>query len=115
MLDTQSEQGWRTELAPLPSSYPRDFTGSTQRGREDDSIVDRAGGTGRRSTILADLWRIFEEMKAVDPNVTDREVVNAYQSEHPRRPRVTTKTLRALRYRRRVCEKKQLATAVTSR
>ena len=111
MLNMHFDTSWPTGLTLPPGSYPSDFTSNTQQDGQDDLFAGRAANTGRRSAMLADLWQTFEEMKAVNPDVTDREVVKAYQAEHPGRPQVTTKTLRALRYRRKVCEKKQPATA----
>ena len=108
MLTTQSEKRWQAGLSTPPLPYPHDLTSGLDRDREYDSFADSVVGltrsNGRRSVALADLWRIFLEMKAADPDVTDREVINAYHGRHPERPRVTTTTLRNLRYRKRKSE-----------
>ncbi len=112
MLTTQAEKRWQAELATPSLLYPRDLTHGVQRDREfdlyADSTVQRVRDRGGRSTMLADLWEIFQEMKTVDPDVTDREVVQAYHHQHPEKTRVTTKTLRGLRYRRRKGENRRL-------
>lgn len=118
MLTTWADNRWQAEPDTRSLMHPREFSKGALRpgGHESfvDFISDRPRDSQRRSAVLSDLWQLYLELKAANPGVTDREVVNAYHIQHPERPRLTTTALRNLRYRKSKSGKRQVAVGATS-